>query len=56
MIVKWQNGLKEAADKIGRTFEVALNLKEWITKAGFSGVVEDVRKVSFSPLLLFLTP
>lgn len=53
MIAKWQIGLKEAANKIGRTFDVAVNLKEWVGKAGFSGVSEDVQKVSVSVILVF---
>lgn len=39
-IQKWQQGLKEAAAKIGRRMDVAVKLKEWIREANFKDVVE----------------
>jgi hypothetical protein len=39
-IQKWQQGLKEAAAKIGRRMDVAVHLKEWIREANFKDVVE----------------
>ncbi|KAF8858394.1 TAM domain methyltransferase [Acephala macrosclerotiorum] len=48
-IEKWQSGLSEAANKIGQTFDVAVNLKKWIIEAGFENVVEKVVKVPNTP-------
>lgn len=48
-IQKWQEGLKEAANKIGRTFDVAPNLADWLSTAGFDNVTENVTKVPNTP-------
>ena len=37
----WQIGLQEAANKFGRTMEVAVNLDKWVKEAGFADVVEE---------------
>jgi hypothetical protein len=42
----WCRGLSEAANIIGRSFEVAVNLKDWVCEAGFTEVTQEVRKVS----------
>jgi hypothetical protein len=41
----WCDGLAEAADKIGRRFDVAVNLKEWMEMAGYTEIMQDVKKV-----------
>ncbi|KAG9232192.1 putative methyltransferase [Amylocarpus encephaloides] len=48
-IKKWQEGLHEAGEKFGRSFEVAVHLKDWLQAAGFVGVTEDIIKVPNSP-------
>ena len=45
MIYKWQSGLTDAGERIGRTFVVAVHLKRWMEEAGFVGVVENIIKV-----------
>ena len=52
MISKWQEGLAEAGDKIGRRFDVGVNLKKWMEQAGFIEVVERVIKVCWCFLML----
>ncbi|KAH8687701.1 TAM domain methyltransferase [Tricladium varicosporioides] len=49
MIEKWQKGLKEAGEKIGRSFEVARRLKGWLEEAGFEEVRESILKVPNTP-------
>lgn len=46
MIRKWQEGLTEAGDMIGRRFDVAVNLRGWLEGVGFEGVTESVTRVS----------
>lgn len=48
MILKWQSGLAEAGERIGRTFHVAPNLKMWMEEAGFVGITENIIKVHFN--------
>ena len=45
----WQIGLQEAANKFGRTMEVAVNLEKWIKEAGFEDVVEEKTVVPSNP-------
>jgi hypothetical protein len=45
----WQIGLQEAANKFGRTMEVAVNLEKWIKEAGFEDVVEEKTIVPSNP-------
>jgi hypothetical protein len=47
MIKRWQEGLMEAGARIGRRFDVAVHLKEWLEDVGFEGVVENVTRVCF---------
>ncbi|TVY56631.1 Secondary metabolism regulator LAE1 [Lachnellula cervina] len=49
MILKWQSGLAEAGERIGRTFHVAPNLKMWMEEAGFVGITENIIKVPDTP-------
>lgn len=44
-ITTWQNGLSEAAEKIGRRFDVAVNLEKWLKAANFGDVVQHVSTV-----------
>jgi hypothetical protein len=48
-IEKWQEGLQEAANKFGRTMEVAVNLEGWLKEAGLEDVVEEKTVVPSSP-------
>jgi hypothetical protein len=41
----WCDGLAEAANKIGRRFDVAVNLKDWMEQAGYTEIIQDVKKV-----------
>jgi hypothetical protein len=41
----WCDGLAEAANKIGRRFDVAVNLKEWMEQVGYTEIVQDIKKV-----------
>jgi hypothetical protein len=34
-------GLKEAAEKFGRTMEIAVDLMEWLKEAGLEDAVEE---------------
>lgn len=45
MIQKWQAGLKEAGDIIGRRFDVGVHLREWMTDVGFENIEEKITKV-----------
>ena len=45
----WQIGLQDAANKFGRTMEVAVNLEKWIKEVGFEDVVEEKTVVPSSP-------
>ncbi|TVY49618.1 Secondary metabolism regulator [Lachnellula occidentalis] len=49
MIHKWQAGLTDAGERIGRTFDVAPNLKMWMEEAGFVGITENIIKVPDTP-------
>ncbi|TVY81903.1 Secondary metabolism regulator [Lachnellula suecica] len=49
MIQQWQSLLTEAGERIGRTFIVAVHMKNWMEKAGFVDIREDVIKVPNSP-------
>ncbi|RDW58231.1 S-adenosyl-L-methionine-dependent methyltransferase-10 [Coleophoma cylindrospora] len=49
MIQQWQENLIAAGAKIGRDFEVAVNLKDWIEKAGFTGITQHVSQVPLGP-------
>lgn len=44
-IMTWQKGLSEAAEKIGRRFDVAVNLEKWLKAANFGDVVQHVSTV-----------
>ncbi|KAE9369972.1 TAM domain methyltransferase [Stipitochalara longipes BDJ] len=48
-IQKWQDGLHEAADKFGRTMDVAPNLDKWLKETGLEDVVEEKTIVPGSP-------
>lgn len=39
-IQTWQDGLSEAAALIGRRFDVAVNLEEWVRQANFTDVTQ----------------
>ena len=54
MIKKWQEGLHEAGERIGRSFEVATKAKEWLQEIGFVDVTEEVVKVGRSIFNKFL--
>ncbi|TVY43919.1 Secondary metabolism regulator [Lachnellula subtilissima] len=49
LIHKWQTGLTEAGERIGRTFNVAPNLKRWMEEAGFVGITQNIIKVPDTP-------
>ncbi|RDL39240.1 S-adenosyl-L-methionine-dependent methyltransferase [Venustampulla echinocandica] len=49
MIQRWQEGLTDAGERIGRSFKVAKNLKRWLEMVGFVGVVESVVRVPNAP-------
>ena len=44
-IQKWQELLQEAGERFGRTFEVAIHLKDWLQEVGFVGIEENIIKV-----------
>lgn len=46
---KWQEGLYEAADKIGRSMDVAVHLEEWVRDANFTDVVQHKTIVPSGP-------
>lgn len=46
MIRKWQEQLHVAGEIIGRTFNVACNLRHWLTEIGFINVEEVINKGS----------
>jgi len=48
-IMKWQASLSDASQMIGKSFAVAVHLREWVEKAGFENIREDVRKVPCGP-------
>ena len=48
-IQKWQDGLHEAADKFGRTMDVAPRLEGWLKETGLEDVVEERTVVPGSP-------
>lgn len=48
-ISAWQVGLQDAANRFGRTMEVAVHLKDWLEAAGFEAVVEEKRVVPSNP-------
>lgn len=56
-IRQWQEGLNQAAEKIGKPMLVAPHLKRWLGESGFEGLEEKVVKVRccnpFFLLLLF---
>jgi hypothetical protein len=45
MTKKWQEGLHDAGEMIGRSFEVATQAKKWLQEIGFVDVTEEVVKV-----------
>ena len=55
LIHKWQTGLTEAGERIGRTFDVAPNLKRWMEEAGFVEITENIIKVYFNSTFLEYT-
>jgi hypothetical protein len=48
-IQNWQNGLHEAADKFGRTMDVAAKLEKWLKEVGLEDVVEEKTIVPVNP-------
>ncbi|KAL2071258.1 hypothetical protein VTL71DRAFT_12493 [Oculimacula yallundae] len=48
-ITMWVRGLHQAAEMIGRTFEVAEHCKRWMEEVGFERVVEQRIKVPLGP-------
>ena len=48
-IQTWQSKLHEAANKIGRTMEVAVHLETWVRDAGFADVVQHKTTVPNAP-------
>lgn len=48
-IEKWQTGLHEAAEKFGRTMDVAAHLEEWLKETGLEEVVEEKTVVPGNP-------
>lgn len=45
----WQEGLQDAASKIGRRMDVAIHLEEWVRDSGFTDVVQHKITVPNSP-------
>jgi SAM-dependent methyltransferase len=52
MIQKWQEGLNEAGEKFGRSFNTAARLKNWIEEVGFVNVEEIITKVLYVFILV----
>ena len=48
-IQTWQEGLREAAAMIGRPFDVAVNLEEWVRQAHFTDVTQHKTIVPNAP-------
>jgi hypothetical protein len=44
-VVKWTDGLHEAAAKFGRRMDVATHLHEWVHNAGYSEVVQHIATI-----------
>ncbi|CAG8972001.1 hypothetical protein HYALB_00008286 [Hymenoscyphus albidus] len=49
MIKKWQEGLHQAGEAIGRSFDIAPRLKDMLSEAGYVGVHGEVTRVPNSP-------
>lgn len=48
-IETWQVRLKDAAEKFGKTMEIAVHLEEWLKDVGFEDVVEEKTVVPSNP-------
>ncbi|KAL1969217.1 hypothetical protein VTN77DRAFT_471 [Rasamsonia byssochlamydoides] len=48
-LLEWQDRLEEASTKFGKRLNVAHQYKDWMSRAGFVNVKEDVYKVPLSP-------
>lgn len=46
-IRQWQENLTAAGSEIGRGFEVAVHLKDWMEKAGFTGIEQYISIVRY---------
>ncbi|KAH8764649.1 S-adenosyl-L-methionine-dependent methyltransferase [Hyaloscypha finlandica] len=44
-VVKWTDGLHEAASKFGRRMDVATHMHEWVHNAGYSEVVQHIATI-----------
>lgn len=53
MLQKWQSGLHEAGEKIGRRFTASANLKGWFEEVGYKNVVQIITKVGSLFINLF---
>ena len=44
-VMKWTDGLHEAAAKFGRRMDVATHMHEWVHNAGYSEVVQHIATI-----------
>lgn len=48
-LLEWRDRLLEASNIFGKPMGVAKHYKEWMVRAGFTNVKEDIYKVPYSP-------